>query len=182
MHPSIPKEREAACMSLHRQNRSHWTHVCRSSFLEGLRDLSALLAVFPSMIPSFLSCTHNSQNHLDIQPTGYSESLTSQLINILHIQFLPTQAQQQARISPSTMHLAKLLPLTTVIAPTLAGPAAYGVCQAGCAAVAVACYGAAGAVMGVTYGAAATPAVLACNAAYGSCQAACWAALALPTL
>lgn len=79
------------------------------------------------------------------------------------------------------MHLTKLLPLTTMLTTALAGPAAYGICQAGCAGVAVACYSAAGAVMGVTAGAAAPPAVLACNAAFGSCQAACWAALVAPT-
>lgn len=79
------------------------------------------------------------------------------------------------------MQLTKFIPLATIITTTLAGPAAYGICQAGCATVAVACYAAAGAVMGVTYGAAATPAVLSCNAAYGTCQGACWAALAAPT-
>ena len=79
------------------------------------------------------------------------------------------------------MHLTNLLPLAAIVTTTLAGPAAYGVCQAGCASVAVACYAAAGAVMGVTYGAAATPAVLACNTAYGSCHAACAAAILLPT-
>ena len=80
------------------------------------------------------------------------------------------------------MHLTKLIPLATIVSTVLAGPAAYGVCQAGCAGVAGACYAAAGAVMGVTYGAAATPAVLACNTAYGTCQAACWAALVAPTV
>ena len=79
------------------------------------------------------------------------------------------------------MRLTKLVPITTFMTTALAGPAAYGLCQAGCGAVAVACYAAAGAVMGVTYGAAATPAVLACNTAYGTCQAACAAAILLPT-
>ena len=79
------------------------------------------------------------------------------------------------------MRLTKLIPMTTIITSALAGPAAYGVCQAGCAGVAVACYAAAGAVMGVTAGAAAPPAVIACNAAFGSCQAACAAALVMPT-
>lgn len=63
-----------------------------------------------------------------------------------------------------------------------AGPAAYGICQAGCAAVVVACYAGAGAVFGtVTAGAAVPAAVIACNSAYGTCQAACWAALITPT-
>ncbi|TEA19704.1 hypothetical protein C8034_v008993 [Colletotrichum sidae] len=55
----------------------------------------------------------------------------------------------------------------------VAGPAAYGVCQAGCASIVVACYAAAGAVFGATAGAAAPPAVVACNIAFGKCQAAC---------
>lgn len=63
-----------------------------------------------------------------------------------------------------------------------AGPAAYGICQAGCAAIVVACYAAGGAVFGtVTAGAAIPAAIVACNSAYGTCQAACWAALFTPT-
>ncbi|CAF1133829.1 unnamed protein product [Adineta steineri] len=62
------------------------------------------------------------------------------------------------------------------------GPAAYGICQAGCAAVTVACYAAAGVVFGtITAGAATAPAILACNAAFGQCSAACIAAGFLPT-
>jgi hypothetical protein len=63
-----------------------------------------------------------------------------------------------------------------------AGPAAYGICQAGCAAVVVACYAAAGAVFGTVTAGAGTPAViLACNLAFGKCSAACIAAGFLPT-
>ncbi|CAF3014777.1 unnamed protein product [Rotaria sp. Silwood2] len=63
-----------------------------------------------------------------------------------------------------------------------AGPAAYGVCQAGCAALVVACYAAAGAVFGtVTAGAGITPAILACNIAFGKCSAACAVAVLMPT-
>ena len=55
-----------------------------------------------------------------------------------------------------------------------AGPAAYGICQAGCAAVVVACYSAAGAVFGtITAGAATAPAIMACNSAFGVCSAKC---------
>lgn len=65
---------------------------------------------------------------------------------------------------------------------TDAGPAAYGICQAGCAAVVVACYAAGGAVFGsATAGAAIPAAIVACNSAFGTCQAACWAALISPT-
>jgi len=65
---------------------------------------------------------------------------------------------------------------------TMAGPAAYGICQAGCAAVVVACYAAGGFVFGTVTAGAATPAIiLGCNSAYGTCQGACWAALIAPT-
>ena len=59
-----------------------------------------------------------------------------------------------------------------------AGPIAYGVCQGGCAAVAMACYAAAGAVWGATAGVGAPPAVVACNGAFGLCSSKC-AAVAL---
>ncbi|KXT13730.1 hypothetical protein AC579_10095 [Pseudocercospora musae] len=73
------------------------------------------------------------------------------------------------------------LPIMASLAPlVMAGPAAYGICQAGCAGVAVACYSAAGFVFGVALPAA-PPVILACNAAFGGCQAACWAALVAPT-
>ncbi|CAF3550138.1 unnamed protein product [Rotaria socialis] len=63
-----------------------------------------------------------------------------------------------------------------------AGPTAYGICQAGCAAVVVACYAAAGAVFGtVTAGAGAPAAIIACNLAFGKCSAACAVAFFMPT-
>jgi hypothetical protein len=62
------------------------------------------------------------------------------------------------------------------------GPAAQGICYAGCAAVVTACYAAAGATFGtVTAGAGVPAAILTCNSAFGTCQAACMAALFLPT-
>ncbi|KAF2024935.1 hypothetical protein EK21DRAFT_77712 [Setomelanomma holmii] len=63
-----------------------------------------------------------------------------------------------------------------------AGPAAYGICQAGCSAIVMACYSAAGFTWGATMGASAPATILACNAAFGTCQAACAAALLAPTL
>lgn len=64
-----------------------------------------------------------------------------------------------------------------------AGPLAYGICQAGCAGIAVACFAAAGFTFGTVAGAviAASPVLAACNTAYGGCYAACSAALVLPT-
>ncbi|KAL3070296.1 hypothetical protein niasHS_016123 [Heterodera schachtii] len=87
------------------------------------------------------------------------------------------------KITLSSALFAVLLMISLLVAHSHAGPAAYGVCQAGCAAVVVACYGAAGVVFGtITAGVGTPPAIMACNAAYGSCQAACWAALFSPTL
>ncbi|XP_014552310.1 hypothetical protein COCVIDRAFT_110563 [Bipolaris victoriae FI3] len=65
--------------------------------------------------------------------------------------------------------------------PALAGPAAYGLCQAGCSAVVMACYSAAGFTWGATLGASAPASIIACNTAFGTCQAACAAVLLSPT-
>lgn len=64
-----------------------------------------------------------------------------------------------------------------------AGPIGAGICYAGCAAVTVACFAAAGFTFGTVPGAviAATPALAACNGAFATCQAACVAALIAPT-
>lgn len=74
-------------------------------------------------------------------------------------------------------------PLTLLIIaiPALAGPAGYGVCQAGCSSVVMACYAAAGFTWGATAGASAPASIVACNASYGACQAACAAVLLGPT-
>ncbi|KAM0716374.1 hypothetical protein Q7P37_007819 [Cladosporium fusiforme] len=61
------------------------------------------------------------------------------------------------------------------------GPIAYGICQAGCAGVVVACYSAAGFVFGNVLAVGASPAIIACNTAYGSCQAACAVVAFAPT-
>ncbi|PWY89453.1 hypothetical protein BO94DRAFT_534229 [Aspergillus sclerotioniger CBS 115572] len=60
------------------------------------------------------------------------------------------------------------------------GPAAYGVCQAGCSSVVVSCYAAAGFVFGMVPAVAAPPAIAGCNSAYGTCQAACATILLAP--
>ena len=63
-----------------------------------------------------------------------------------------------------------------------AGPISGAICSAGCAALVVAWYSAAGAVFGtVTAGAGTAPAIIACNAAFGKCMAACAAATVVPT-
>ncbi|KAI1811651.1 hypothetical protein GGS20DRAFT_91490 [Poronia punctata] len=62
-----------------------------------------------------------------------------------------------------------------------AGPVGYGICQAGCSGVVMACYGAAGFTWGATLGASAPASIIACNTAFGTCQAACAAVLLTPT-
>ena len=68
------------------------------------------------------------------------------------------------------------------VSTALAGPAAYGACQAGCSAVVMACYSAAGFTWGATLGVSAPASIIACNTAFGTCQAACAAVLLAPTL
>jgi hypothetical protein len=62
-----------------------------------------------------------------------------------------------------------------------AGPVAYGICQAGCAAVVTACYSAGGATWGATLAATAPATILVCNAAFGKCSAACAVVALTPT-
>jgi len=60
-----------------------------------------------------------------------------------------------------------------LVGQSTAGPAAYGVCQSGCSAVAVACYSAAGFTFGAVAAVAAPPAIVACNSAFGVCSGKC---------
>ena len=71
---------------------------------------------------------------------------------------------------------------TATVVSVLASPVAYGVCQAGCSAVVVACYTAAGCTFGTVLAAGAPAAIIGCNSAYGTCQAACAAVLLASTL
>lgn len=78
--------------------------------------------------------------------------------------------------------LACVLSLGVLSHTASAGPLAYGVCQTGCNAVAVACYSAAGYTFGtVTAGAGIPAALVACNGALGTCMGACIAAGFVPT-
>ncbi len=68
-----------------------------------------------------------------------------------------------------------------LVSTSYAGLLAYGICQTGCNALAVACYGAAGFTFGTVTGGAAVPPVIAgCNVALGACMAGCVAAGAAP--
>lgn len=77
--------------------------------------------------------------------------------------------------------LALLLPALVFSTTAYAGPAAYGVCQAGCASIVMACYAAGGATWGATLGATAGPTIVACNAGFGTCSATCASLLLAPT-
>ncbi|XP_031627512.1 uncharacterized protein LOC116343537 [Contarinia nasturtii] len=81
------------------------------------------------------------------------------------------------------MNVKILLLVCALITVATGGPIGAGICYAGCAAVVVACFSAAGAVFGATGGAAiaASPALVGCNSAFGVCEAACVAALVAPT-
>ncbi|OJT05103.1 hypothetical protein TRAPUB_4168 [Trametes pubescens] len=75
------------------------------------------------------------------------------------------------------------LALATIAPSAYAGPLAYGICQTGCNALAVACYAGAGFTFGtVTAGVGVPAAIVGCNAGLGVCQAACAAAIFAPTL
>jgi hypothetical protein len=64
--------------------------------------------------------------------------------------------------------LRKFIAISTLFAPAVtAGPAAYGVCQVGCAAVVMACYSAASFTWGATMGASAPASIMACTSASG---------------
>ncbi|KAK7535218.1 uncharacterized protein J3D65DRAFT_445026 [Phyllosticta citribraziliensis] len=92
----------------------------------------------------------------------------------------PDKPTTNMRLNKSTSLTSAAL-LLSLPSLTTAGPAAYGLCQAGCAGIVVACYGAAGFTFGTVLAAAAPPAIAACNTAYGSCQAACAGVLLAPT-
>jgi hypothetical protein len=78
-------------------------------------------------------------------------------------------------------HFLLLFIVTLILNSANAGILSGAICSAGCAAVVVACYSAAGAVFGtVTAGAGTPAAILACNAAFGKCMAACAAATVVP--
>jgi hypothetical protein len=73
-----------------------------------------------------------------------------------------------------------VIAIAMVVIDVQAGLIAYGLCQAGCSTLAVACYGAAGAVFGTVLAVTAPPAVASCNAAFGTCSASCAAAFLVP--
>ena len=66
--------------------------------------------------------------------------------------------------------------ILTLSSPVIAGPLSYGICQSGCNVLAVTCYAAAGATMGVTFGVSTPASVIACNAGLGLCMTSCIAA------
>lgn len=79
------------------------------------------------------------------------------------------------------MKLSLAAGLVSLFTVAIAGPNGYGVCQSGCAGVAVSCYSAAGVTFGTVAAVAAPPAVASCNTAFGGCQAKCAMVLLAPT-
>jgi hypothetical protein len=110
----------------------------------------------------------------DTQHVSSTPSLSSIPTILTHS---PTQPTTPMKLSALTVASAAFCFTHSVAA----GPIGYGICQAGCAAVVMACYSAAGATWGATLGATAPASVLACNTAFGTCQAACAAVLLSPT-
>jgi hypothetical protein len=79
------------------------------------------------------------------------------------------------------LNLLTTLATAALIGQSAAGPAAYGICQAGCGVLAGACYTAAGFVFGTVAAIAAPPAIVGCNSAFGVCSAKCAVVALLPT-
>lgn len=84
---------------------------------------------------------------------------------------------QEHRAYIAAMHYLRLQAVIPVFCTFVnyghAKPAAYGACQASCAAIVAACYVANGAMFGAVRAAGAPPTLLRCNAAFGTCQATC---------
>jgi hypothetical protein len=79
-------------------------------------------------------------------------------------------------------HIVKIV-IYYLIHTVKAGPLAYGICQSGCNALAVACYAAAGSTFGtVTSGGGVPLAIIACNSGLGICMSGCVAAGVSPTV
>lgn len=85
-----------------------------------------------------------------------------------------------ARATSRALLLATILVSFLAAQPAAAGPIAYGICQTGCNAVAVACYAAAGFSFGTVAAPLAVPAIIQCNAALGVCMTTCIAAGCAP--
>jgi hypothetical protein len=103
--------------------------------------------------------------------------------NIIYVFVLEVQVFLLS-LSASTMKFTSILLCIMIFSTTCteAGLVAWGICEAGCAAVVGACYAAAGAVFGtVTVGFGTPAAIFACNAAFGKCSAACALVTLLPT-
>ncbi|KAH8106391.1 hypothetical protein DFH11DRAFT_1518269 [Phellopilus nigrolimitatus] len=79
------------------------------------------------------------------------------------------------------MRLSPLALLAAALPGALGGPLAYGLCQTGCNAGVVACYGGAGFTFGTVPVIGAPAAILGCNALLGTCMAACAGLVLAPT-
>ena len=108
--------------------------------------------------------------------------LTHPHAHITHTETTRYQQYPAEHIKTTMRPLKYTIILLSAATTSLAGPLAYGICQAGCSGLVVACYSAAGFTFGTVAAAAAPAAIVGCNSAYGTCQAACAASLFAPTL
>ena len=107
------------------------------------------------------------------------------LANLVGLQAqIPLTATGYYLLDVGAMIRGYQLLLTAVLLAPLAsaGPVSYGVCQAGCTGVVMACYSAAGFTWGATVGAIAPATIVACSTAFGSCQVTYASVLLLPIL
>lgn len=87
-----------------------------------------------------------------------------------HFQIPELTAKSTMRLN--TLHTAVTI-IFTLTPFAKADSISYGICQAGCASLAMACYVAAGFTWGTVFGATAPLNIRACNDAFGTSQAAC---------
>lgn len=113
----------------------------------------------------------------DAYPPNWSRSQTFATPKSTHL--LPQSSEAR---NTHVLRFSLVIPLLAIAGtPVTAGPIAYGICQAGCSSVIMACYPAAGAPWGAILGATAPATVVACNTAFGAYCAACAAVALTPT-
>lgn len=154
---------------------------------------------FPHPLPYFclqITINHNTSTHFSRAPSPKNETaITFHQARTYYQErkTLQTYSSHTATTDnpPLTRSDRSIMRLTNFASPAMlfvlaalatipyvqAGPIAFGVCQAGCATLAVSCYAAAGAVIGTVL---APGALVSCNTAFGTCSAACTNAFWVP--
>ncbi|KAH3938962.1 hypothetical protein HBI25_188780 [Parastagonospora nodorum] len=129
-------------------------------------------AWFLLLIPLLETPSVNSSDDLNTE----HRSSTFAINNKATLATLESFEMKLATTTVTTAATAALL-----VSMVSAGPIGYGICQAGCSAVVMACYSAAGFTWGAVLGATAPATIVVCNTASGTCHAACAAVLLGPT-